>query len=500
MSADGLVSMLRAAAPFVVLICLAGPARSEAINATQQPIQDQISEPADPLIVLVGDAVERTSRRYLQAEHHTPWQIMHGLLALRENYLIRSNGQTVRALDYISGGAKWQGEYWWEATPWGGKAHPYSVTYWFEGHVNQFLAIISMCNLPLDHPFTVKDGKVLTMADMVRHAQLCTTEREETTWTLWFLDNYLDQDAHWTTHDGQAWSMERLVRINTQAQVTTAPCGGTHQLFALALARNAYLKKHGRLTGAWLEADQKLQSYIAAAKSGQNPDGSFSSAMFKGRGMSNDFNERIKTSGHMLEWLMAALPERRLSEAWVRRGVEAVARDLINNANQPADCGPLYHALHAIILYRDRVAPRSAPSSPAPLELARTKPLPTPTPTPAAETRPAVESPSKTTAAALPQPLPQRAETQRPQSTTTDPKDTATAAVARPADPEIMTIQELLLPPPPPTREPVTAEETGVAAPLEIAPQPVGTDIDEARPRHAPRDDVEIELPPLPPR
>lgn len=482
MFADGLAFMVRAASPLLVLICLTGPARAETVNATPQDVQQQIAEPADPLIVLVGDAVERTSRRYLQAEHHTPWQIMHGLLALREHYLIRYQGQTVPALDYISNGAKWQGEYWWEATPWGGKAHPYSVTYWFEGHVNQFLAIISMCNLPLDHQFTVKDGKVLTMADMVRHAQLCTTDREETTWTLWFLDNYLDQDAHWTTHDGQAWSMERLVRINTQAQVTTAPCGGTHQLFALALARNAYLKKHGRLTGAWLEADQKLQSYIAAAKSGQNPDGTFSSAMFKGRGFSNDFNERIKTSGHMLEWLMAALPERRLSEPWVRRGVEAVARDLINNANQPADCGPLYHALHSIILYRDRVAPRSAPSSPAPLELAQAKPLSTPEPATAAESKPAVENPAGT--AAVSQPA---------------PRSDAAQTAARPADPEIVTIQEMLLPPPPPTREPVLEDEAA-APPPEIAPQPVGTDIDEARPRHAPQDDAAFELPPLPPR
>lgn len=500
MYTDAVVSMWRRVVLLLLLIGLPGAVRAEAINATPQPVQQQIAEPADALVVLINDAVDRTSRRYLQAEHHTPWQIMHGLLALRENYLIRSNGQTVRALDYISNGARWQGEYWWEATPWGGKAHPYSVTYWFEGHVNQFLAIISMCNLPLDHKFTVKDGKVLTMADMVRHAQLCTTDREETTWTLWFLDNYLDQDAQWTSHDGGAWSMERLVRINTQAQVTTAPCGGTHQLFALALARNAYLKKHGRLTGAWLEADQKLQSYIAAAKAGQNHDGSFSSAMFKGRGFSNDFNERIKTSGHMLEWLMAALPERRLSEAWVRRGAETIARDLITNANQPADCGPLYHALHSIILYRDRVAPHSAPSSPAPsspapLELAQSKPLPTP----ATEIKPSV--PPQPSVATELKPLTQPAEQSRPRPAATVRTETTTPAVARAADPELVTIQELLLPPPPPTREPVIEEDVAATPPpAAIAPQPVGTDIDEARPRHAARDDVEFELPPLPPR
>jgi hypothetical protein len=263
--------------------------------------------------------------------------------------------------------------------------------------------------------------------------------------------------------------MERLVRINNQAQVTTAPCGGTHQLFALSLARNSYMQKHGRLNGAWLEADQKLQSYIAAAKAGQNPDGTFSSAMFKGRGYSNDFNERIKSSGHMLEWLMAALPERRLSEQWVRSGVEAVARDLVNNANQPADCGPLYHALHSIILYRDRVAPKSTPSTQPATELAKGDPPVGPQPvglTPVPEVKPEAKG------TAVEQPEPKTGE--------------LTPAVTD----SVETIEEVLLPPPPPTREPSEPE-----------PPPAGSDIDEARPRNAPVDRlIELELPPLPPR
>jgi hypothetical protein len=438
-------------------------------GATPSQPSSELQSPKEPLLQLVDDAVDRTTRRYLEATQHTPWQIMHGLLALRKEYVIKHNGQPVNALEWISNGATWQREYWFEATPYGAKAHPYSVTYWFEGHVNQFLAITSMCNLPLDHEFRVKDGKVVTMADMVRHAQMNTNSREETTWTLWFLSNYLDQDTQWTTYDNQAWSMERLVRINNQAQVTTAPCGGTHQLFALSLARNSYMQKHGRLNGAWLEADQKLQSYIAAAKAGQNPDGTFSSAMFKGRGYSNDFNERIKTSGHMLEWLMAALPERRLSEPWVRSGVEAVARDLTTNANQPADCGPLYHALHSVILYRDRVAPKSTPSSQPATELAKSDPPVGPKPvekSPDPEVKPEV----KVIDVQKPEP--------KPAESTPAVKD------------KVETIEETLLPPPPPMREPSEPE-----------PPPFGSDIDEARPRNAPVDQlIELDLPPLPPR
>jgi hypothetical protein len=142
-----------------------------------------------------------------------------------------------------------------------------------------------------------------------------------------------------------------------------APCGGTHGLYALAYARNAYLHKYHNLRGVWFEADQKIKHYIEVARSLQNFDGSFSTEYFKGPGHSRDFNERIKASGHMLEWLMMALPYDRLSEPWVRRAIASVATDLVHNSSRPAECGPLYHALHALVLYRDRVS-STAPAVP----------------------------------------------------------------------------------------------------------------------------------------
>lgn len=250
--------------------------------------------------------------------------------------------------------------------------------------------------------------------------------------------------------------MERLVTIQTNATVTNAPCGGTHQLFALSLARNGYMQKYGRLTGAWLQADQKIQSHIAAAQSLQNRDGTFSTQFFKGRGESAEFNERIKSSGHMLEWLMAALPERRLKEYWVRHAVEAVARDLINNANQPADCGPLYHAMHSLVLYRERVAPKS---DTPPAELVTTEPAqPIEKPMPAeTELRPLEPAPRTATLPLI--------ELQN------GSEDDAVG-----------------LPPPPPT----SLRNTSRTAPV---------DIDEAHPGGVVQPDYEVEAPPpLPPR
>ena len=362
---------------------------------------------ADPLNVLVDQAISRTRRRFLDANRHTPWQIMHGLLALRKEFELNRNGERINAIDYLSDSARYGGNYWFEKTPHGGRAHPFTVPYAFEGHVNQSLALLSMSGIPSDHEFKVGGRQVVTMADMVRHAQMNVNTNEETTWTLWFLTHYVDQNAEWLNQNGEPWSMERLVRLQVQGDVTRAPCGGTHQLFALAFARNAQLDQVGRLSGGWTEADQKLRRYIAAARSLQNADGSFSTAYFKGREFSYEFNERIKSSGHMLEWLMMALPDRDLDEMWVRRAVEAVSRDLVNNASQPADCGPLYHALHSLVLYQERVVPPETPSVPPTLELVETKPeLQTPGTEPSVTVEEDSVASSETTAPAAPQPLP----------------------------------------------------------------------------------------------
>jgi hypothetical protein len=325
----------------------------------------------DPLLQLAEKAIARTSQRYLDADQHTPWQIMHGVLALRRDFELTRGSSQVNCIEFISDAPTFRGEGWWQVTEHGGRAHPFSVPYAFEGHPNQFLALLSLSNLPLSHQFRVDDRTKVTMADMVEHAKMTVNAREEITWTLWFLTHYVDIDEEWINAAGQAWSMEELVRVQTASPVVGTACGGCHGLYAIAYARNAYLQKHGRLRGVYYQAEQKLNKHIELARTMQNYDGSFSTEFFKGTGLSRDFNERLKASGHMLEWLMMALPEDRLNEAWIRKAVASIATDLIHNASQPAECGPLYHALNSLIMYRDRARGPQTPIEEL-LELAET--------------------------------------------------------------------------------------------------------------------------------
>ena len=95
------------------LACTLAVAPSSRLYADDVPQKD-LSPPAaaapetpsaastisDPLAAQVQQAIEVTSRRFLETEVHTPWQIVHGLLAYRRDYQIKQNGVKVNALNW----------------------------------------------------------------------------------------------------------------------------------------------------------------------------------------------------------------------------------------------------------------------------------------------------------------------------------------------------------------------------------------------------------------
>jgi len=322
-------------------------------------------ESSQELPQLVESAINVTSRRFLTADVHTPWQILHGILALRQNFEIKIGNGKQSALKWLSQGNEWKGESIVVKTPWGGEFHRFTKPYHFQGHPNQFLSILTMSELSTDYAFLSSAGEPVTMGQMLNNAKMTVNDREEITWTLWALSRYLPIDSEWVNKDGEAWSMERLVQIQTYADVSHAACGGTHGLFALSLARNSHIYSGRPLRGIWLEADQKIKRHIAEARALQNQDGTFSSSYFAGPGKSDDFGKRIATSGHVLEFLMVAVDDTQLQKPWLQKAVRAVASELIVNRSQAADCGPLYHAVHALVLYRDRTVRNPGSTVPA---------------------------------------------------------------------------------------------------------------------------------------
>ena len=323
------------------------------------------NSPSDQFLQLLDRAIEITSKRHLTANSHSPWQIFHCILAMRQETMLRLGSEKVKAIQWLSTAEpQFDNQPWLLLTPHGAKFHPYTRMYAFEGHPSQFLALLSQSNLPLDHEFHVQ-GKVVTLNDLVNNTMKEVNTAEEVTWVLWALQHFLKPDATWVNQSNEPWSIERLVQIEVKAAVEGAPCGGNHRLFALTRARDKYLQSGGQLRGTWFEADQKIKKYIEIARSLQNSDGSFSNDSYKGPGHTTDVNKRFNTTGHTMEFLAIGLPKERLNESWVRNAVWMLSRELVIHRDTKIDCGPLFHSLDALILYRDRIRPK-APASETP--------------------------------------------------------------------------------------------------------------------------------------
>lgn len=335
-----------------------GIARKSA-PSMKKPETPKVPEIVDPLDKLVDEAIAVSHRRMLSTEIHTPWQIAHGILALRWEYTLYQNKKQIRAIDWISTGPNFRGRPWFITTPHGGKGHPFTEPYAFEGHPNQFLAFYAMAGIPLDHKFKAGE-KTITIANIIRNAKSEVNTNEEITWTLWAFSRYLPWNTEWVSNSGEEWSIEKLVREQMQSEPTKSACGGTHGLFALASSVNSYAKDQKQLRGTWLEASMRVRQYIEYARSMQNRDGSFSSKYFEGPEYASDVNKRVSTTGHTLEFIMEALPQNRLNEQWVRNAVSRVASDLVDYKKQPLEPGGMYHAIDSLVIYRNRTRPQYA--------------------------------------------------------------------------------------------------------------------------------------------
>ena len=331
-----------------------------ATEANDSETQEQAE--MDPLREKAKLAIEISKRRYLDGKLHTPWQILHGMLALRGDYEIKIEGEKTSALEWMQKGQTYDRKPWVKKSAYGGHFHTYTQPYHFEGHPNQFLAILTMSDLPADTEFMAWQNQTavpVTIQQMVEHAKMVVNDREGQTWTLWALSKYLPSDAEWINKDGESWGIERLVLKQARANLNKAACGGTHGLFALSHARKKHLAIEGNeLTGVWIVADQTVKKHINIARALQYSDGAFSCGYFAYQDYKKNFAERLSPTGHTLEFLMMAVDDEELSKDWIRKGVEHVANDLIDNKRNPIDCGPLYHALSGLVIFMERTEPK----------------------------------------------------------------------------------------------------------------------------------------------
>ena len=223
-----------------------------------------------------------------------------------------------------------------------------------QGHEGQFLAMLAQSRVHADYPMKI-EGRDFTVLDLVEREKRSCRPKTELTFKLIGLSHYLDSDETWKDDRGSNWDVPRLIKEEMQQPIIGAACGGTHRLFGLSYAVNRRVHKGQSIDGQYRRAEIYIKDYQKYTFKMQNPDGSFSTRFFSGRGAANDPDRRLLTTGHISEWLAFSLKRDELTDPRMVRAVDYLASLLLRGKYPGWKVGPLGHALHAINIYHDRV-------------------------------------------------------------------------------------------------------------------------------------------------
>jgi hypothetical protein len=329
----------------------------------QPPLDDEpAAKPLPPLsrnMRYLRNKVRRVLKGYynkpLNSRDHDPWEMMHGMLAYGLHSQVRQDGprgQLITSVGWLCYNKPCKGLTLLYVTPNGELRAKYGVG--LQGHMGQFLAMLAQCKVSPEYPIRVGQSE-FTIHDLVEAEQKTCYQKEELTFKLISLMHYLESDAKWVNDQGVEWDIQKLIREELAQPIRGAACGGTHRLAGLSLAARTRVARGEPLDGEFARAAAYVQKYHNYAFRQQNRDGSLSTEWFRGRGDEDDIDRRVKTTGHILEWLIYSLSDEELQYSRTVNAVNYLANLLYSNYDHEWEIGPRSHAIHALALYDERV-------------------------------------------------------------------------------------------------------------------------------------------------
>ncbi len=333
------------------------PAPAAATLSPEVPPQlPPLSAEFEPLRAKVQGTLRKYFSRQLNTMEHSPWEMMHGIIAYGVESLFRRGGPrgpAVNAISYVAINGPGHGVRLLMRDSAGridAKIGP-----GLQGHKGQLLAILAQCHVPRDYPFTV-EGKKFTLEDLIQTEMATCQADTELTFKLIGLAHYLDTNAVWQDERGGQWTISRLIREEIKQPILkTAACGGTHRLMGLVYAVNKRIQRGLPVDGEFQRALTYTQDYQKYAFALQNRDGSFSTKWFERREDTGDVDRKLKTSGHVIEWLAYSLTDEQLRDPRMVKAVDYLASSLLSDTERTWEVGPRGHALHALRIYNRRV-------------------------------------------------------------------------------------------------------------------------------------------------
>ncbi len=304
------------------------------------------------------------SQQHQNTFQHSPWEIMHGIIAYGVETKLRvggPGGEPTTAIGWLCYNRRGNGLNLFYTTPEGiGALNGPGL----QGHSGQFLAMMAQSKVKVDYPLKI-NGRDYTLGDLIAYEKRTCMAHTELTFKLIGIVHYQGTDVEWTSQDGQPWSIQRLVKEELAQPIHGATCGGTHRLMGLSYTLYKRAKEGKPVAEQFVRAKKFTEDYRRYAFSMQNDDGSFSTEWFRGPGARHDIARRMQTTGHILEWLVFSMPQEQLSEPKTVAAVDYLTAILYHGQNRQWEVGPLGHAVHALALYDRRMSQPATPSAPA---------------------------------------------------------------------------------------------------------------------------------------
>jgi hypothetical protein len=312
-------------------------------------------ESADPIMATRLNRTQACLRFYLENPESTsvrsPWAVMHALLAFGAEYeLVHGQGR-VNAIGWMchNGTCRTQRMF----TP-RGKGFVPNVGGGVQGHEGQLLAILAQSNVPLDYPIQIGSA-MYKVEDLVRYEMATCKEKSELTFKLIGLSYYLDSNKQWKANDGKIWSIPKLIQEELAQPIIGSACGGTHRLMGFSFSVRQRQLQDQPINGQYARAAKFVRDYVAYTWQLQNPDGSFSTNWYEGRGNEPNDERKVQTSGHMLEWLMFTMSDEELKSPKVAKGIDFLLSKIYDQRDKKWPIGPRGHATRAVGLYNARI-------------------------------------------------------------------------------------------------------------------------------------------------
>ncbi len=245
------------------------------------------------------------------------------------------------------------------------------VGYGRQAYPSQFLAVLAQSAVPIDYEIRVDDFRA-TVADLVDYEKRNCHRGADLSFTLIGLAHYLKDDDGWKNDLGEDWSVERLIEEELDRASTLSECELTHCLMGLSYAVDRRIKGQLPVDGEFLRAQQYVGELHGYALDHQNADGTWHPSFFALKGTSRDAMATLRSTGHILAWLVFSLPEDQLDDPRIVRSVSYVA-NLVNGQRSgwnvasmsPRSIDTVMHAAHALAVYNRRVFEPEEPNEPA---------------------------------------------------------------------------------------------------------------------------------------